>query len=243
MTDPKFSFRNELDELNATVGYASDLGKTSGVLSPNEFWYFWRRFFKYGDIQELNKHQLSEIDSKSFVSELAAIEAVFSKPLALKALIVNFNIHYIARILEKVIFIHTVRDSYYNAQSLLESRNNFFGSIDSWYSFKPAEYQFLKDINPYAQVAGQVYFTNLRIENDLRKIDRNKWIKVTYESFCKNPGKIFRKIKNKFIDQGIDMDWKYSGPLSFECNNTIRLDNSNAQKILNAFKDFREKGD
>ena len=163
LTDPEFKFRNELADFSQEMNYTSDLGKTSGTLSPNEFWYFWRRFFPYGEIQYLTDDQLATVDSMQFVSELAAIEGAFAKPFALKAMIINFNIPYISKILEKALFIHIVREPIYNIQSLLESRERFFGSIGHWYSFKPVEYPSLIDMDPYSQVAGQVYFTNCNI--------------------------------------------------------------------------------
>ncbi|HRX04698.1 MAG TPA: sulfotransferase, partial [Anaerolineae bacterium] len=44
LTDPQFSFGDELHDLASAVGFDSTLGKTRGALAPNEFWYFWRRF-------------------------------------------------------------------------------------------------------------------------------------------------------------------------------------------------------
>ncbi len=109
-------------------------------------------------------------------------------------MIINFNIPYISRILEKVLFIHIVRGPIYNVLSLLESRERFFGSIDHWYSFKPVEYPSLIDLNPYSQVAGQVYFTNCNIHKGLCQIEQNRKLTVRYEEFCKNPIHVFDAI-------------------------------------------------
>ena len=41
------------------VDFKSVLGKTKAASSPNEFWYYWRRFFKFGEIQKLDDAQLA----------------------------------------------------------------------------------------------------------------------------------------------------------------------------------------
>ena len=49
--DFKYNYNNELYDHSKMIEYESDLGKTKGPMAPNEFWYFWRRFFKFGNIQ------------------------------------------------------------------------------------------------------------------------------------------------------------------------------------------------
>ena len=62
LTDSRFNFRDELSYNSMAIEYISDLGKTQGVLSPNEFWYFWRRFFHYGEIQYLDDEALKKLE-------------------------------------------------------------------------------------------------------------------------------------------------------------------------------------
>jgi hypothetical protein len=243
LTDPAFNFRNELVDLMTETNYSSNLGKTSGSMGPNEFWYFWRQYFPYEEIQYLNDHQLAAVDSKRFVSELAAIEAAFEKPLALKAMIINFNIPFVSSILNKALFIHVERDPLYNALSLLESRKKFFGTIQRWYSFKPLQYPALKELEPYTQVAGQVYFTNRNIDKGMRQLSENRQLKISYEDFCKDPVGFFKAINQKFNEQGVDVDWVYQGPAAFTCQNILRTKKKVANKIMNAYKRFALKGE
>ena len=42
-------------------------------------------------------------------------------------------------------FLHIKRQPAYNIQSLLKARNNYYGDIRGWYSFKPPEYDELKE--------------------------------------------------------------------------------------------------
>lgn len=243
LTDPSFNFRDELLDLVPEINYRSDLGKTRGFMAPNEFWYFWRRFFPYKEIQFLKDDQLSNVDSNRFVSELAAIEAAFEKPLVLKAMIINFNIPFVSSILDKALFIHVVREPLYNAISLLESRQKFFGTIESWYSFKPLQYSKLKNLDPYSQVAGQVYFTNQSIEKGMQQISKDRQLTIHYEDFCNNPAEVFEAIQKKINAQGVTSEWVYQGPPAFKNHNSLRLKKTIADKITHAYQDFSYQGE
>jgi hypothetical protein len=240
LTDPQYNFRDEFVDLKANISFLSELGKTQGILAPNEFWYFWRRFFHYGEIQRLEEDALQSVDRMKFVSELAALEGAFDKPLMLKAHIINWNIPFIERLFDKVLFIHIIRQPLYNAQSLLESREKFFGGIDTWYSFKPPEYVWLKERNPYEQVAGQVYFTNQAISKGLGQICEERWMSVRYEELCERPASVFSAIKEKYQKQQHRVDWSYDGPETFTCTNRMRLAEEHACMITNAYTNFAQ---
>ena len=121
LTDPRFNFRDEFQDFNNTFSYDSDLGKTQGILAPNEFWYFWRRFFHYGDIQYLDQRSLEGVDRARFAAELASLEAAFEKPFAMKGMIINWNIPFVSNILDKVLFVYIKRHPILNVQSMLNS--------------------------------------------------------------------------------------------------------------------------
>ena len=234
----KHDFNDEIFDFNEEIPFVSSLGKTKGALAPNEFWYFWRRYFHYGDIQYLNDVELNEIDYRSFISEVAAIESVFDRPFAMKGMIVNWNIPFIADILQKVIFIYMERHPFYNIQSLLEARKKYYGNINAWYSFKPIEYTSLKDRDPYEQVAGQVYYTNRAIKEGLSKIDNAKVLTVCYEDLCQNPEVAFGKIIDKLQIQGVDADWPYNGTALFENTNRILASDEEKEKIISAYNNI-----
>lgn len=240
LTNPELDFHDELHEFHQTgKTFSSALGKTKGVLAPHEFWYFWRRFFAFNEIQRLDDASLRAVDTKTLLAELAAIESVFDKPLAMKGMIVNWNIEFIDHILPKVLFVHIQRAPILNAQSLLESRRSFFGSLDFWYSFKPPEYEILKDLDPYAQVAGQVYFTNKAIANQLDKIDPAHHMTVDYAEFCHAPESLYQQLLDKLAVQG----WQppilsYSGPAAFKTSSELRLTDEEYAQITNAYAGF-----
>lgn len=238
LTASEFNFNNEILDFNSEISFSSNLGKTKGALAPNEFWYFWRRFFPYGEIQYLDDRSLERIDTTKFVAELAAAESVFDKPFILKGLIINWNIPFVSSLFDKVLFLHIKRNPLYNTQSLLEARVKFYGDRKAWYSFKPIEYDQLKVLDPYEQAAGQVYFTNKAVEKGLNQIDSARWLQVSYEEFCMTPERVFHQILDKLDLQGCKIERSYNGPKLFHNTNEIRCSVKERRRIIQAYKRF-----
>ncbi len=239
LTAPEYNFRDEIPDFSNGTAFYSDLGKTRGALAPNEFWYFWRRFFRYGEIQYLDEESLAKVDAAKFIAEIAAIESVFEKPLVLKGHIINWNIPYVSRTLEKLLFIYIKRHPFYTIQSLLEARLRYFGDIKRWYSFKPREYHELKSLDPLEQVTGQVYFTDEAVKQGLEQIDASRWLQVSYEDFCESPGQVFSQISEKLRNLGMKIgNWEYEGPENFRPTNQVRLLEEECRRIIAAYRLF-----
>lgn len=227
-------FNNELYDFNVTGSFESRLGKTKGVLAPHEFFYFWRRFFNFPEIHFLNDTQLALVDAKTFVSELAALEGVFGKPFAMKAMIMNWNIPFLAGLFDKALFINIKRHPFFNIQSILSARKDYYGDVRAWYSFKPPEYTWLKSLNPYEQLAGQVYYTNHAVEKGLDGVHESRKLTVDYELFCESPERVFWEMVQKLELQGYTTNWEYSGPDSFESSRQIALSDKEMDMICKA---------
>jgi len=181
----------------------------------------------------------NEVDFNGFRSEIAAIESVFDKPFVLKGNFINWNISFIAKIFPKVLFIHSIRHPFYNAQSLFEARLKFFGDINRWYSYKPPEYEFLQNLDPYAQVAGQVYFTNKAIEDGFDHIEESKWLQSNYSDFCSSPIDLSNLIQQKLADLHYQIpNATYDDNLDFNNTNVVRLSDYECKKIIDAYKEF-----
>jgi len=206
---------------NSKLEFMSQLGKTKGANSPHEFWYFWRRFFHFKGIQQLNEEELAKVNHDLFLKELAAIENCFKKPLLLKALIMNWNIDYLNHILQKPLFLFIKRNDIHNMASLYNARKIFFNNPRRWYSFKPPEYEILKTKNVYMQLAGQVFFTNKHIEKTLQSIQPERSIVISYEKFCKAPEKQYELIIAQLRLQGYETDKAYTGPKSFKASSNF----------------------
>ncbi len=240
MTDPCYAFRNEMiNPANQEDDwFSSDLGKTSGPLAPNEFWYFWRRFFQFNGRDHLTDEELRNVDMQTFLKELAALESAMKKPLAMKGLIINQHIPFIARHLQKVLFIHLRRNPFYNMQSIIHTRQKYFGDTQQWYSFRPPQYPQLKNDSVARQAAGQVYYLNLIVENGLAELDEKYVLQMDYESFCRNPGEWWQRIMHKMAAFGETTDAQYRGPEQFKINNKPRCSAREQQEWIAAWHSF-----
>ena len=238
LTDPAYSHRNELaDAVSGSSSFQSELGKTQGILEPNEFYYFWRRFIP-SDHEYLPSEKEAEIDGEGFRRGLAAIQRAFPKPFAMKGIALLYNLKILYTIYPNCLFLFIQRHPLYNGQSLLESRLKFYGTKHTWYSAKPPEYKQLRDRDPYTQIAGQVYFTNRSISEQLSQIDARHVLEVSYEEFCAAPARTFQAITAKLCGLGYAADVPYTGPESFTIMNKIRLPADEFQQLRDAYREF-----
>lgn len=239
LTDPAYRFRDEiLSGSDSPSPYESDLGKTRGALAPNEFWYFWRRFLPEVDLRRLEEPELAQVKTAPLLAELAALESVLAKPLAMKGLILALNMPFLAGLMKQVLFLYIKREPLYNIQSLLEARERYWGNREQWYSIKPDEYQWLKQMPPIEQVAGQVALVSHSMEQDLASLDPARWLQVNYEEFCSNPRQVFEAVNEKLSLQQYRVPWTYQGPESFQVRNEIRLSRAEHQQVLRAYARF-----
>lgn len=232
LSDERYNFRDELKDFSSNVDFNSENGKTKGALAPNEFWYFWRRFLPFpNDLDFMaTKELLKASDTKTMIAEFAGMMDVFQKPMALKAMILNYNIDFLDQLFEKAIFIHIKREPLTNIASALDARKRQLGSIDKWYSFKIPEYDELRKLNPYEQVAGQVHYINKAVEKGLARVAGHKKMTVNYEDFCENPKAVYDVLCENLKANGFSVSEPYRGQEKFELSR-IEINDKN---ILNS---------
>ena len=224
LTDPRFNFRNEIFDFNSAIVFTSENGKTKGALAPNEFWYFWRRFLPFKELDWLSDEELFRVvDQETLVGELTSLTRVFGKPFALKSMILNYNIRFLDAIFEKALFIQIKRDPVTNVASILDARKRQFGSKKVWYSFKIPEYPELKDLDPVAQCAGQLHYINKAVTKGMATLDETRKLEVQYEDFCQNPSHVFDIMVKKLgvKKKGVN----YCGPDKFKLTRNVDLPN------------------
>lgn len=238
LTDPRYSFRDELGDFQQSSDYQSENGKTRGALAPNEFWYFWRRFLPESDRDVWTDDELRKgLDREAMLAELSGVIDVFQKPLAAKAMLFNYNIPYLDSIFEKALFVQIQRDPVSNVASVIDARKKQFGSVDKWYSFQIPEYEEIKNLDPVSQVAAQVHYMNRAVSQGIATVDASRRIVVRYEELCANPRKVFEELSTKVgIDGG-----KYHGPEHFDV--TRLTDNANRSAIEKAVLRFSGNSD
>ena len=219
--------------------FQSKLGKTIGALAPSEFWYFWREYFKFNENQVIEDDRLNEVDVEDFLNKLFAFQYYTDKPLVMKGMIMNWHIPFLNSIYPNFIFIDVQRDDFLNAQSVLKAREEFFGTRDKWYSFKPREYDQLKDLDPINQVAGQVVYTKREIEAALSNIPDNKKITFSYNDICSDPNSIVSQVVSQVLpflhktSMRCTVDFN-----SFESSNKITLEDNERVILEEALMNF-----
>lgn len=236
LTDPRYNFRNEILDFNSDINFSSDNGKTKGALAPNEFWYFWRRFLPFDELDYMPAEELKKkANLAGFRDELNALANIFEKPFAMKAMIMNQNIPELAEQFDKFLFIWIRRDPIFNIQSALEARQRQYGDINAWYSFKIKEYPLLKDLNPLESVAGQIAAINHSVEQGIAALPDNKKLVIQYEDFCQRPEYYYNEITRRLAEQNnVNMELlpRYTGETSFFNTNNWRLLNYSLEEAV-----------
>ena len=235
LTDSRYNYRNELLGFESSISFESENGKTTGALAPNEFWYFWRRFLPFQELDWLSDEELFRVvDKDALVQELTTLTRVYDKPFALKSMILNYNIPFLNAIFEKALFIQLKRDPVTNVASILDARKRQLGSEKEWYSFKIPEYPKLKSLDPITQSAGQVHYINSAVTKGIAALDQQRQLVVQYEDFCESPGNVFDELAMKL---GIaESDKAYRGPDRFLVSRVADEPNRHAiEKVLSTF--------
>ncbi|MFP4024595.1 MAG: sulfotransferase [Thiohalospira sp.] len=236
--DKKFDLNDEFKDLMSGISFESNLGKTSGALSVNEFQHFFRNYMDNFEPQYLPDNDIEKIDFNKIKSGLASIESAFQKPFVVKLVMLQFNLDVFYKYIPKSIFIHIKREPLYNMQSLLLAREKYYGDKNIWWSVKPKEYDKLRELDVFTQIAGQVFYTNKAIENGLENIPEEKKVVIQYEDFCRNPKTYFNEIINKYKSLGFDITHEYKGVKSFNNTNVSKLEKEEIDKLKEAYNFF-----
>lgn len=236
LTDPRFNFRDELGEFVQQSEYSSENGKTKGVLAPNEFWYFWRRFLADPSRDVWTDRELQDtVDFDTIKAELNGVMDVFQKPFVAKGMLFNYNIPLLDRVFPEIIFLQVKRDPLANVISVLKARTRQLGSESAWYSFKIPEYDQLREREPIHQVAGQVYYIDRAVTTGLEHVAEERKIVVSYERFCTDPESVFHDLVAKL---GVGPA-TYRGPEHFQVSEAHR--NADRSSIDAALEELRGK--
>lgn len=223
LANPKFAHRDELDGIAHPIHFDSDLGKTRGPLAPNEFWYFWRRFLPTTDIEPMGE-RVSDVDFAGLRKALAAMTGVFGKAMAMKGMMLQYDLETIGKQIPEAFFLHVQREPSANARSILDARRKFFGDPGRWYSAKPPNVELLLDREPEDQAAGQVLFTNARIRQGLDCLTAERYLRVPYETFCADPQETWSQLVDKLSSYGEALPEKHPFSQPFQATREARCD-------------------
>ena len=235
-TNPRFRFRDELSDFAGQVDFRSENGKTSGILAPNEFWYFWRRLLSDPRRDVWTDAELEQgLDIGILRAKLAGMTDVFGKPFAAKGMLFNYNIPFLAGALEKAVFIRIRRDRLANCISAWEARKRQFGDATRWYSFEIPEFAQLAELSSIEQVAGQIFHIEQAIDRGFATLAPSRKLEVSYEAFCDDPGQTYRQPPRLLHSDSTGLG-KSQGPPRFEASR--RTEQPDAAQFIKALERF-----
>jgi hypothetical protein len=215
LSNPNFDYRDEFADIQRNLRFSSDIGKTSGLLAPHEFWYFWRHFLHLPDVPTTDEEFLKHSDFDSFSKSLKGMQAITGKSLFLKGHLINFYLEAFLTKVPDVFFFYLKRDIRDTALSLYKARIKWTGSAQNWFSHKPRSFGVLQEFDPVKQVVGQVYFIEKEIQSKLSNLSE-RCFSATYEDLCRHPSKIYKELVGRVNRiTGSDLDPTYTGPNEF----------------------------
>lgn len=224
------------------IGTDSNYGFTNEYDGPHEFGYFWKRWFRYEGSHQIEGEGIGEEEVKTLQQEVAAMESVFEAPMLFKnPAALSLNIDFLARVFPNSIFIHIEREPFFNAQSLLMGREKYGNSREDWFSVKPREYSWLKDKSVEEQIAGQVYYTQKRIEECLEKLPEKRQLSISYEHFCEQPLHYLQEIASllKLSDCTLQKR-EFELPNFLKNTNVVKLKGDTLKKLERYLKMYYE---
>jgi hypothetical protein len=193
----------ELPE-NAGFSFKSDLGRTSGILDPHEFSYFWECWLRpEGPNHVIPLHHLKKIDAKGLRKEINAIVNFCNLPVFFKNVWFMGNPALAYKLFPHSYFIIVKRDIVANALSIRRSRIKYYGDEKEWFALKPANYEKLKKLPPEHQIIGQIKGIYNDIEAQSSRFPE-RTISITCEELCSDPVKIVKRIAKKLNIKKID---------------------------------------
>jgi hypothetical protein len=104
----------------------------------------------------------------------------------------------IKNIFPDALFIFSTRDPLFTSQSILKSREDYFGDKNTWFSVMPKNKDNLRSLDIYEQVVKQVFHLEKQINDDLKISYPDQAIKIGYEDFCVNPKKTISRLDSFF---------------------------------------------
>ena len=217
----------------------SELGATYGYDEPHEFTYFWRYWFPFNETHQPLDADLRQLDCRFLQRELGALESAFGAPLAFKNPVVfSLNMERLGELFPTSVFLVCRRHPWYVAQSLLQSRLKLHGNREHWFSIKPAEYPSLKDLPFAQQIAGQVYYTCLRIDQSLAKLAGDRFLIIDYQELCQSPDQTLRSVAGLVSTRGNELRLTGAPPPALDGRDRQTVDDEVFDSLKSACSEF-----
>ncbi|WP_209402409.1 sulfotransferase [Pseudozobellia sp. WGM2] len=214
--------------------FKSYYGSVSGSGGPNDAFHLWNRWL--GEDRnhipaELDQH--TKLDMQSFFNAWSGIS---KKPFLNKNNRNSLCSSDLYKSLNNIYFVEIYRNPIYVAQSLILSRREVQGNHEIGWGLLSKDHKKNGDPLGYINdVCNQVNAVNQAIDKERKKIDPERYFRVSFENFCENPSLTVRQVSMMAL--GIDINSENLDLLKFSKNpNKQRLTDVEFNRILHYFK-------
>ncbi len=183
--------------------FHSEFGTTEGKHAPSECPHYWYRFLPRQP-HSLGLDDVSRDKLLALRRSISALSAASGRILIFKNLVLSLRIPLLIEAFPNAIFIVMSRDYRDTALSILSARQKLRGSINNWFSVRPATLT-KRDIveTPFAEAVEQVAGIRAEIDAIRKRVDSHKFIDVTYENLCADPSGVIHHIVSECARAGL----------------------------------------
>ena len=176
--------RNALGDYDSD--FQSDYGKVRGACAPREAGSFWGRFFGFDDYVDFQ--DIPAADVQTLRTTISCIQHIFGDlPFINKNVKHMLRIDALSKIFPAAYFLIVERDLSQVALSVRHARYSTMEDPKEWWSVKPPNYSEINHLSIPEQIAHQLLSLQEQMNCDLSKLPQERVMRVSYESFCKNP--------------------------------------------------------
>lgn len=217
---------------NYVPSFQSFYGYEKGLVSPSEANSFWSKWL--GMNVDESRSQIN-LENKEYISKYFKYRYKLTNKPFLSAWNAHaFYLKELNNFIKNRLFIHVLRDPLENALSILNARNRLKGSIEQWWSLKPAECNEKYFENPFYQVMAQIYYTNYRIE----KLKDDSFLTLNYTDICSCPLEVVNNIAELLNSKGYVNTINYSYIPSYFPKSNLQIPSEWEEGLLSAHEFF-----
>ena len=183
--------------------FQSSFGKTNQWYEPSEFGFFWEHHFPLAASHQLSQDSMSNIRLEDFFREIGAFHTVFHKPLAMKAMIMNYNLELLSTVPNSR-FVRIVRNTTDVVYSIWRARRSLLGSDKQWLSCKPENWKQLSELtDPVEQIVAQVKSIDQAISEAWLNLE-GRCMTIEYGELCASPVGEVRRVESFIGTSAVD---------------------------------------
>jgi LPS sulfotransferase NodH len=220
--------------------FYSDYARTFNITDIHEFGYFWRYWLKKETFDDVTfvKEREKNIEWDELLKVLSTMQHEFGKPMVFKNIFGSYHMVKFRELLQKVIYVHIERDQLDVAISILEARKKYYEDLNTWWSYQPIEYEKIKNLDYWHQIAGQIYYLKSFYQKQAKECGDKYVINVKYESLCTNPSQVINIISNRIKDlfsYNLEIINPISQPFPYRVYSDRKEEKEKFDKLINDF--------